>query len=164
MRVSISMRRASPPADRAASSSSISGSVRVMVCAVLTRQHSRERVNKGLKGVEPWRPGENRLRPSESAVPSRNAPIRFCTSMGTRYSRMIARWSRSPTASRWTTKHHRALLASRNRRSRAAPAGACSGRSPESARSPSWSDSAASAASSARPSRPSAAACSCAIS
>ena len=43
----------------------------------VTRQHSRERVNKGLKGVGPRRPGENRLRPGESAVPSQTPPSGF---------------------------------------------------------------------------------------
>jgi hypothetical protein len=42
----------------------------------------------------------------------RNTPTRFCTSAGTRYSRLTGPASRSPQASRWTMKHHSASLAS----------------------------------------------------
>ena len=44
--------------------------------------------------------------------------MRFCTSAGTRYSRITGRGSRSPHASRWTMKHHSASLASCTSRAR----------------------------------------------
>ncbi len=81
-------------------------------CCPNTDNNAARTMKKGLRRFA----GKGALRNHESArprPPAPNAPMRFCTSAGTRYTRTISRWSRRPHASRWTTKHRSASLAAR---------------------------------------------------